>query len=1025
MFERIIKFFINNPKFNYTLFFLLFAIGIYSYQKMPKEMFPTTEMDVITVSGGYVGSSINTLDKMIVKDLEEDILNIEEVKELDTVISPGKFSISATLKDNVDKRTVLDDIETSIKRYKINLPFDMNEPIAIIGKFTRPTLFVAITSDKVSRKVLIDTADEIKNKLYQVSGVGDVNVYGATDEIVEFTLLEKNIEAFNLNKSAVINVISNLSYTFPVGSVKDNKSGHYYISMNNGNNKVDEFKNTILRIGNKEVYLKDISKINYTLKEDSASAYVNGKPSIVLAINQLDTADAISLVNDLRIKVDELNEKYVDYALVAYNDKSIPIKNRLNTVVSNILFGMILVILSLYVLVNKRLSFVIGLGIPTSFVIAFAVAYNLGFTINLVSLLGLLIALGIVVDDAIVVGENIQRHIEMGDDKKTAALRGTMEMFEPVVMASLTTLFAFLPMLMISGQMGKFIILIPLMVSFLIIASLIDVFIFLPIHAEHTLSKKDSALSWDKVNNLYFFILKYTIHFKKTFLTLFFILVPLLTILILKNSSFQMFPSFDASEFTISGKLSINNDLESTTDKIKPLNEFLLRNKDEFFIESFTTIVGARKLANQSTENGENMFKIDIELEPHIAENFVDSYINPIFAIEEISDGKRDIKSQDLAQNIRLQIKDMPVYNLFEEFDVLEKKVGPVRSDIHIALISEEQHKIIESVKLIQEKLEAIDGIKDISNDIALGVPELKLKINKYGESLGLTERKLGQLLSSIYLENKTFNIFTEKELLEVNFVSEFEDNLEEFKNKSITLDNGKMVILNDIVEFNRKDSFIKVLKQEGSISKNIFANVNGEIITSTDVLELLQSTFDDLEKKGVKVLIKGEQEKNKEFANDMKRAAILALMLITLAMLYMFNKFSYVFIILSVIPFSIIGALLGHIIMGMNLSMPSMIGILGLAGVVINDSIIMLSFIEKAKDSAEFFKLAILRFRPIILTSVTTLIGLSTLIFFATGQAKILQPIAISLGFGLAWGTIVNLLYVPALFAVINKFKH
>jgi len=1020
--KSLIQFFIDNPKFNYFLFFMTFFIGIYSYIMMPKELFPTIALDAIKIEGSYAGSSANTLNKMIVKDLEDDLVSYEEFKDIDTVITSGHFVIIGKLKDGFDRTKAKDDADKIIKKYLINLPSDMNEPVASVIDFVRPAIYLAIDSNKKTKKQLLDIADDLKTSLYSINGVGEINIFGDSDDIIEFVLDEKKIEGYNLSKEQVISTLSNLSYTFPIGTIKDNKNGYYYISMNDGNKNLQEFKNTILKFGNKTIYFSDIAKINYTLKEASTIALKDNKKAIIMSINQSDGANALKLVSNIKKYVSNENKKIKNYHLSLYNDSTVSIKHRLNTVISNILFGMVLVIFALYFLVNKRLSFIISLGIPTSFVIAFAVSYQLGYSINIISLLGFLIALGIIVDDAVVIGENIQRYIEEGMDKKEAALKGTLEMFKPVTLASLTTLFAFLPMLMLSGTLGKFIQYIPIMVSFLVVASLIEVFIFLPIHSIHTLNKKDKARSWKFFNDIYRKLLTYTIHFKKTFLVLYFVLIPLATVYILKTTTFQLFPEFDSSKIVISGNFDRNNNLAKTEEEIKELDTYLEKNKHKYFIKSFTTVLGVKTNADKSTQTGDNMFKIEVELEENLPENFMDKYINPIFSFEKIETGKRNISSKEISKKILQDIKKLDSYKLFKEINIYETKAGPIKTDIKIGLISNHNDIVIANINKLIKKLNSIKGVKDISSDLEYGIPEYKLKINRYGESLGLTEKQLGFELSSLYLENKKFNIYTKQDLIEVDFVTSNKNNLNDFKNTIIDI-NNKKVYLKDVVDFNTRNSFLKIMKEKGKIIKNVYANVNTDIITSTEVLNKLKPLLDNIKAAGITLSMGGEKEKNKDLGKDMRNASLLSLMLIILALLYMFNKFSYVFIVVSVIPYSILGALIGHLIMGMNLSMPSMIGILGLAGVVINDSIIMLSFVEKSKNSKDFFERAILRFRPIVLTSITTMIGLVSLIFFASGQAVILQPIAVSLGFGLLWGTVINLFYVPALFATLNKY--
>jgi multidrug efflux pump subunit AcrB len=263
---------------------------------------------------------------------------------------------------------------------------------------------------------------------------------------------------------------------------------------------------------------------------------------------------------------------------------------------------------------------------------------------------------------------------------------------------------------------------------------------------------------------------------------------------------------------------------------------------------------------------------------------------------------------------------------------------------------------------------------------------------------------------------------FDSKNLLELKIRSEEKDSLMALKNFQVKLPNNTFVALKDIVEFDTIRSFEKIIKDAGETNFYIYANVNSKVITATEVLEKLDPILEAAKTEGIKIILKGEQEKKKELKSDMMMAGAVAMLLIMLSLLYLFNSFRETFMMMSVIPFAFLGVLIGHYLMGMNLSMPSIIGMLGLSGVVINDGIIMVMNLKKANNMDDIYRYASKRFRPIILTSVTTVIGLSSLVLFPTGQAAVFQPMAISLAFGLAWGTILNLLYLPVLYTILNQ---
>ena len=1026
MFEKVLRFFVENSRMNYTLFILIFAVGIWSYSKTPKEIFPSFELDMISIKGSYVGASVDILDKMVVSEIEDNLKNVDSVDTISTIVSPGRFTIVLELKKGYSKYVEADKIKDIITLVKSNLPSDMDEPSVSTLDKARPLASIVMSSEKLSIDELKPFADDLKSKILTISGISEINIFGDSDKYFEVLLDERKIDALNLNKNDVFNVIGNLSYIFPIGKIEDPKK-HYYISTNNGAKNADDFGNTLIKVSNKTVYVKDIATIAKKYEDSSTLYSFNSKHALSLEVIQSDTADAIKIVNEIKKELPTIIKNNPDIELAITDDNSEKIIERLNVVTSNILLGVILIAILIALLINARMSLIIVLGIPTSFVIAITYMYFSGYSINMISLVGILIAIGIVVDDAIVVSENIQQHIEEGMEPKEAAIMGAKEMVEPVTIASITTLFSFLPILLISGTMGEVMRLIPIALSALIVASLIESFIFLPIHAAHTLKSNSKVASWEKANVVYNKIIQFFMNWRKIFITIFIIIVPLLTFKLLSDSKFQMFPKFDASDVKITLKANANTTLEESFKIVSEIEADLMQKTDEFYIKSISSIAGFRKDVGSNTENFPYAMYMTVELKKLVAMNFLDRYITPYLSFQYDDEGReREITSDEVSTKLKKYLNEKDYkskYNL-DEIEILERKVGPIKSDVKIGIITPDNQKAIAAVERLDKELKSIVGIKSASNSLKFGIDEIKIKVNSYGEQLGITESFIGNYLSNLYLLKKKAVSFDEKEMLEIKIKSQNKDDYESFKNTKIPLANGSYVTLYEVVELNTLRAFEQLLKDQGIKNFYVFANVNPDIITSTEVVEKLKPTLDELENSGLKIVLKGEAEKNAELKRDMLLATALALVLIMLAMLYLFNSFRETFIVMSVIPFSILGVLIGHSLLNLNLSMPSMIGTLGLAGVVINDGIIMMTYLKKAKTIDEIFVRATKRFRPIILTTVTTIVGMLSLILFPNGEAAIFQPIAIALGFGLAWGTVLNLIYLPVLYTLTHKLR-
>jgi len=1025
MFERFLKFFVDNARMNYTLFILIFAIGVYSYIKMPKEIFPTFDMDMISISGSYSGASVDILDKMAVSEIEDNVKSLEGVIETTTVISPGKFTIILELQKGKDRYAMSDKVKDAVTLTLGNLPSDMDEPSVNVLDRSRDLINISLTSNTLSVDQMKEFAEDFKSDILAIGGISEVSVFGDSDKYFELLLDEKKIEAYDLDKSALFSTLSSLSYIFPIGTIEGEK--HYYLSTYNGAKSAQELANTLIKTEKGTLYLNDIAQIKKRYEDSSTLYSFNGKNALSLAITQLDTANAMQISENINKLIKKVQPTQQNLEISISDDNSERIKERLDIVGSNILIGIIFIVLFVWLLINARMSFIIFLGIPTSFVIAAFYMYLFGYSINLISLVGVLIAIGIVVDDAIVVSENIQQHIEEGMSPKEAAVKGASEMVKPVTIASLTTLFSFLPVLLISGTMGEVMKLIPIALSALVVASLIESFVFLPIHAAHTLKSGSKVTDWSYVNNYYSKVIHFFMRWKKSFLVIFIILVPVLTVTAIKTSKFQMFPSFDADNIRISIKANQNTTLEESFEIVKKIEQDLIANKEQFHIRSIDSRAGYRKDSGNNTERFPYVMYMTVELNKLAPNNFLDNYVTPYLSLYYNKEQRsRTQTSQEISKEITKLFDKNNYKQTFNLTDlvVLERKVGPIKADIKIGLVSNDNQKVIDSLEKLTVKLKSIEGTKSVANSAKFGIDEIKLKVNSYGQQLGITESAIGSYLSNLYLTKKKGVSFDATEMLDLKIESLNKNDLESFKNQEFKLDDGRIVRLHQICDFIIEKSFEQLTKDKGEKNFYIYANVDPKIITSSEVMIQLEPLLDEIQADGLKIVKKGEAEKKAALANDMLYASLLAITLIMLSMLYLFNSFRETAILMSVIPFSFLGVLIGHKIIGINLSMPSIIGALGLAGVVINDGIIMMTYLKKAKNIEEVFYRATKRFRPIVLTTITTLIGMSSLIFFATGQAVIFQPIAIALGFGLAWGTILNLIYLPVLYTFTRGLK-
>ncbi len=1027
MIKNIIAFGLNRPILNHILLAFILMLSIFSYMQIPKEIFPISALNAVSIKGSYIGASSDILDRLAVDKIEDDLANISEIDKITTVVKSGSFNIKVTIKDGYNTSYVLNKIKDIVSNIKQDLPADMNEPTVSEVSIAFPLVSIAVSSNNENND-LLQISKDLKKRLLKLGDLSNITIYGDSDKQLVLTLDEQKIDAYGLNKTQVISVMSQLSSIFPAGQIKDkNDAAHYYLSSQNGAKDLKDIKNSILKIAQKQIYLKDIAKVEYKLKDIQTISHFNSNKNIAIGINKGRSGDSIELVKQIKTILKDEQSKYKDVTFATYLDTSVWIKNRLNTVVSNILFGVILLSIALLFFINSRIALVVAIGIPTSFMIGLISADYLGHSLNMLSLLGALLALGMLVDEAIVVGENIYRHLEMGKSKYDAALDGAYEMFPAVLTATATTIFAFLPILMMTGETGVFLKILPVMISVLILSSLFEAFYFLPLHAMHTfelnkVDKKEIGF-WEKIKNLYGDILEFLL--KRKYISLFILVAFILssTWYLLKKSKFEFMPEFDTTQVYISASIGAGYSLEQTELKVYKIEKKLLKHfslGDN--IDSMSSVVGLKLDGKQLPQMQEFYFQIFVNLKEAKPTNLFDKFINPILSPKyDSTDMTREIPAKEIAKQIKEVLKDDINNPLFVELSVKVPGAGIVKNDIEMAF-SGDTKIVRETIKSIKNELSKIKGVNNIADDILLGNYDLKFKVTNYGLSLGFNETNIVDALKPYYFKASFSKMYDKSGIVDIVFQSKNKDIKSSLDNFELTIPNtNNKININDVVVFEKTPSLSEILKEDGIKIQSITASL--EDITSDEVYEKLDNRLKNLPK-GIEVKIKGEQEENKKVKQEMTQAFIIALVLIFISLVVMFDSLLKSFLILSTIPLSILGVLIGNVIMGINLSMPGVIGVIGLAGVIVNDGIIMMDFIQKSRSIKEVKEFALLRLRPIILTSFTTILGLSSLIFFASGQALILQPMAISLGFGVLWATVLNLYYLPLVYSTIYLRK-
>lgn len=1023
-----IQFAVDKNVLNYIFLLFLILLAVFSYRAIPKEIFPPSNLGAISISGGYSGASPDVLDKIIVQKIEDDLANLNHVDRVESTIRNGSFTIMVYLKRAADSSKILDDIRGIISSKQKDLPSDMSEPTARVMQTNYPLISIAIASEDSPKKMMLEVAEDLKSRLSKLEDLSDINIQGDVDKELLFKINKKKLNAYGLDTKELIVAISSLSEVFPIGIIQE-RGDHLFVSTYGGEVIVENISNTILHVGGKKIRLGEVASAELKFSDPKELSRFNGEPNITISVSKSKEGNSIALVEEIREILEDFEQKHTLFTFEIYSDSSVWIRNRLNTVTSNIIFGLILVGLSVWIFINGRIAFVVSIGIPISFMIGLISANFMGYSLNMLSLLGALIALGMLVDQSIVVAENIHRHLENGVSSREATINGATEMFPAVLISTATTIFSFLPLLIMSGEIGVFMKILPIMVSILLLSSFFQAFYFLPLYSKDFLkvkkTKRKIASLWTFLNSMYTKILIFLLTYKRSTLSIFLILIISLIVILGKHSKFQLFPDFDTTQIFISGKIDINSRLKDTQEAVSQIEKILLSHLSSSEVASIASISGFMLDSKYIPHYSENNFHIFVDLYERVPENAFNRYINPHLSPEyDDSRMKRDRSADEILVDIKKLTLELSQSGIFEEFKAYVPGAGLVANDLEIA-ISGDDDLVKKAIDELTKKMQSISGTFNIQNDLRVGKRELKLKINSYGELLGFNERAVSSLLRPLFFSAEISKMFYNDELIKVRSQAKARDYFETINSLYISTPDGqKRVRLSEVVDFKFKEGFANIFKDDGNRISSIFASLDKSEVTSSEILDKLKPLLERFEKRGLRVLIKGEEKENKRIQQEMGQAALIALFLIFIALVWMFNSVLLSTMILTTIPLSILGVLAGHMLMGINMTMPGLLGIVGLSGVVINGGILMIDFIKKAKNLEEVIAYGSMRLRPILLTSITTILGLSTLIFFASGQAVILQPVAISLGFGLAFATILNLFYLPVLYTLIKDKK-
>ena len=1030
----IVQFSIRNSLIVNLFLIVIVIAGVLSWRSMPQEMFPIVDLDLVRITTEYEGAPPEEIEKQITILIEEEIETLPDVDVVTSESSEGLSKIEIKLKTDVDVDDFLREIRSVVDSID-DFPIQAETPEISRLKTRFPVISVTLYGN-TDLGVLYETAEEVRRELLGLPGVASVGIAGDQEWELWVVVDPHQMAARNVTLSEVQTSLTQNLQDLPGGSLQAAEGDILLRGMGVAPN-VEAVGQVVLRstAGGGQLTLSQIAEIELRLEEAKTIGRFNGEPSVNLTVTKTSRASTIDVADSVKDYTKTLqNNLPVGMKAGLFSDLSIYVKNRLETVMSSGMVGLVLVLASLYFFLNFRVAFITALGIPVSFLVAVVLIHYSGYTINMISLFAFLIALGMIVDDAIIVTENVYRHMESGVERTQAALIGAKEVFWPVVASTCTTVAAFMPMFGVSGTLGKFIEVIPVVVSAALVGSLIEAFVILPAHSAEFLriEKKPKKVNpfWSNSLKQYLKVLKWALDNRY--------IVSVLTIAVLSviltyaqtRLPYNQFGNVEIGQFLINIEAPNTYSVEDSTELAKEIENKIDQALEEGELKTMLTNVGVILIDFNRIKMGSHYIQVFIDLEKAAPKTLIEKYVSPLINLKFGNDGARTRSTEKIIEAIRTELR---VVTGVQRFSILRPQGGPSGSDIEVGVVGDDIDQLLSLSGEIGTFLKRVPGVKDVRQDLEPGKLEYQYTLNQRGRKLGLTQSELSNAVRTgfVGLEVTHVNWKEDRYPVRVIYPDSLRKNSASLSNLPITLSEGRTVFLGEVADITLARGLGTILRRDAQRLAIVTAEVNLETTTPLEVNELIAIEFAELEDENSEnqLLFLGEKKEANDSFNDMFNVLIISLAVIFFILAALFKSLLDPFVIMLAIPFAIVGVIIGHMIFDYNLQFLSMIGFLALTGIVVNDSLILVDFAKKRRAQGLACFEAVMdagrvRIRPILLTTITTFLGISPLIFFASGQTAFLSPMAVSLGFGLVFATVLILVVVPCFYMVLDDIR-
>lgn len=1035
--DRVFGAFIRNRVFaNIATVVIIFA-GFVAVTGMIREFFPETSVDIILISVPYPGADPEEVEEGICRKIEEAVESIEGIKQYNTKSSENVGSAFVEVDEGYDMDEVYDRVRNAVDSIS-TFPRDAEKPVISEMTFRQQVLFLVLWGDQKER-TLKEWAEEVKDELQRLPGLTQVSVSGTRDYEISIEISEERLREYGLTFAQVASAVRRGSLNLSSGLIRT-KGQEIRLRTVGRKYTAAEFAKIVVlaRPDGDIVRLDRIADIRDTFTEDPIFATFNSKPCVLVGCFKTSEEDSIAIGEVAgeyaRKKQQDLPEG-VNISIMA--DQTYLIEGRLNLMRKNAIQGLIIVVLLLWLLLGGNLSFWVSLGIPISFAGALTIMHFRGDTLNMLSLFGLIMVLGMIVDDAIVVGEAIYFHRQSGMPPKRAALKGVSEVGVPVVGAVTTTIVAFLPLMFVGGVIGKFIRIIPIAVIACLAISLFESLFLLPAHLSH-LPAKDRDLSKGRhpfarrlqrfqrafsngmewfIEHIYARIVTNAVRHRYVSLCVA-ITAALLTVGLFAGgfTKFEVFPKIDGNDVIADVEFPDGTPIGVTQDAVRRTAEAARR------LEAKTeTSSGKPLIRNVYAVAGQGGIDFERKTGPHLGQ----------VHLELLKSEQRGIHSQDIIEAWQKEIGIIPgaVSQTFQGWGA-----GPPGAPVEVWLQGEEMHVLLAAAADLKEKLRTYDGVYQIMNDYRPGKSEIKIDIKPEGRTLGLTLYDLASQVYAGFYGEEAARIQRGRDdvRVRVRYTQDERTTLAELDRMRIRTPRGDEVPFFSVADVRFGQGYSSINRVNGLKRVAVTAEVDTDRANADEVLaDLRENYMPGLQEAhpGFVWSYEGAQKNSRESLASLRVSFPIALLVIMVIIASIFRSYVQPFVIMLSVPFGIIGAIYAHAALGLTVSMMSLFGIVALSGVVVNNAIILVHYVNKLlAEGMPFFETLTRagkrRFRAIFLTTATTVGALAGIILERDLQSEFLKPMAISLAAGITFATLLTLLLLPALLGIMNDLR-